>query len=303
MNAPVVLFTYNRPEHTRRALSHLRAAEGATETDLYIYADGSKNERDKANVDAVREAITNVEGFGSVKVVQRERNIGLAQNIISGVSEVIAKHGRVIVLEDDLVVSPFFLHYINAALDFYEDKNVWSVAGYTPKIIIPTDYQYTNYMVMRNCSWGWGTWLNRWQRADWQVKDFDQFITDREQRRAFNLAGNDLTPMLLKWKIGVIHSWAIRFSYASFVAQMPSVYPVKSLVRNGGADGSGTNVGRTKRYETEVANNLDIYKFVASSEIDERIARQFKAKNDTSLLRQLINFIKRIKYIRSIKVR
>ena len=129
--SPVVLFVYNRPEHTKKTIEALQQNHLASESNLYIFSDGCKNENDKIRVEKVREFIQSVKGFKSVSITQREKNLGLANSVITGVSDVINKFGKVIVLEDDLVISPYFLQYMNKALDFYEkEEQVISIHGY-----------------------------------------------------------------------------------------------------------------------------------------------------------------------------
>ena len=298
MPAPIVLFAYNRPEHTARSWRSLAAADMAESTDLIIFCDGPKETPDDAErVAKVRAACQAATGFRSVRIEERKRNMGLAANIIDGVGKVIGERGRVIVVEDDLTVSGFFLRYMNAALDYYDGRGVFSVAGYSPEIEIPKDYGVSTYMMHRNCSWGWATWRSRWEKVDWSVATFDTFIRDGRRRRAFNECGNDLSPMLLRWKIGEINSWSIRFCYAGFLCGEPTVYPRKSLVRNGGADGSGTNVGATKRYDAPLAANVGLQNFATGVAPDHRIVCQFRKFYDTSVVRRVINAMKRWRYI------
>lgn len=297
MKAPVVLFVYNRPEHTRRTIEALSASDMATDTPLYIFSDGAK-ETSTAEVEEVRRIIHNIKGFASINICERDSNTGLARNIISGVSEVLKTNSKVIVLEDDLIVSRHFLTYMNAALDYYEDKNVFSVSGFTPNVALPQEYPYTTYMTPRNCSWGWGTWRDRWESVDWNVSDFDQFIRDKARRSAFDQSGSDLSAMLLRYKTGEIHSWSIRFCYAAFCQEKPTVYPTHSLVRNGGVDGSGTNMKRSFKYDTQLTNYLDCTLFQQDTIIDKNILASFKRTYDCSLIRRAINALKRVLYIK-----
>lgn len=297
MNAPIVLFVYNRPEHTRRTLEALRQAEGASESSLYIFSDGAGQGQDK-KVEEVRLIIKNAEGFGKVSVTEREKNIGLAQNIITGVSEVLERHERVIVLEDDLIVSPSFLTYMNAALDYYESMGVFSISGYSPDIDIPEDYMWSTYMIHRNCSWGWATWRSKWQSVDWDVKDFGTFIKDGEVRNRFDQSGSDLSSMLLRQQMGEIKSWSIRFCYCGFRLGEPTVYPVRSLVSNGGVDGSGTHMKSYsgRKYKTELADKIDSNVFLNRVDINAKILSSFKKKYDCSIIRRIINCCKRLRY-------
>ncbi|MBR6179465.1 MAG: glycosyltransferase [Bacteroidales bacterium] len=296
MNPPVIIFAYNRAKHLQRLINSLLQNAESSETNVVIFADGAKNQGDK-DVAAVYETIQNITGFKNVKSIFRDSNIGLAKNIISGVSAIFEEYDEAIVLEDDLVVTPYFLRYMKTALDYYKDTNAFSIAGYTPRITLPENYNYDTYPIMRNCSWGWGTWKNRWELVDWQTKDFDSFFADNTAVQKFNLAGNDLSTMLLKQVEGKINSWSIRFCYAGFKAAMPTIYPTRSFVINGGADGSGTNVGSTARYNTDIAEYKSNINFCNTMDCNDTILKSFCKTYNTSTIRSIINWVKRGKWL------
>lgn len=297
MNTPVVIFSYKRPDHLDRLLKSLLQNAEASSTDVFIYSDGPKSDADNGDVARTREVAEQVSGFASVTVVKRKENIGLAKNIITGVSEVFEKYDRVIVLEDDLVVTPSFLKYMTSALNFYENAEVMSVAGYSPIVELPKDYRFTTYTINRNCSWGWATWKRRWESVDWEVKDFDSFIADKSKRDKFNESGSDLWPMLLKQHTGVIGSWSIRFCYSAFCQGLVTVYPVRSFVLNDGADGSGTNVSNTSKYDTVLFDGSDDFLFNEDISVDQKILDSFRKTYNCSLIRRFINRIKLLKYL------
>lgn len=294
---PIALFVYNRPDHTAKTLQCLAAAEGANLSDLYIFADGARTPDAATAVEQVRQTCRNAKGFASVHLTERERNFGLAANITGGVTDVLNKHGKVIVIEDDINVVPFFLKYMNAALEYYRGRGVFSIGGYTPDIAIPADYPYSTFVMHRNCSWGWATWKSEWDKVDWQVSSFDAFIRDSAKRRQFNEPGNDMTPFLLRWKTGAREMWDIVFSYAAFCAGEPHVYPRKSLVRNAGNDGTGTHVAPTTKYDSPLAANVSLVNFCPGVAPDRDIVRQFHDFYSTSLIRQAINKVKLVKYL------
>lgn len=293
----IAIFTYNRPLHTQKALDALANNPGAGQSRLVIFSDGAKDEQSKLLVNHVRRICEGIHGFKEVQMVVREQNMGLAGNIINGLTELFKTEEALIVLEDDLVVSPGFLLFMNRAIDFYRDGKVFSVCGYTPANIVPDGYAFSTYLAPRIGSWGWATWRDRWELADWQVQRFRQFIHSDDEIKAFNEAGNDLTSMLIKQQLGKNNSWAIRFAYAGFCQKMPSVYPVKSLVENLGVDGSGTHMRRSQKYRSVVADYLDTEIFCSDKYIDNSINERFKEFYDTSLFRQFINhlLLKRIR--------
>lgn len=295
--APVVLFVFNRPMHTYKTIQALALNKFASQTDLIIYADGSALDSDKVSVELTRKMLSEIQGFKSIKIHCSDTNFGLAASIIQGVTKTLETYHSVIVLEDDLETSSQFLEYMNFALDYYQDSSVYSISGYTPPISIPTDYPYTTYLTSRICSWGWATWREKWQTTDWQVTDFDQFIRTKEWIDKFNQSGNDLTPMLLRYKIGAIKSWAIRFAYHTFKNDGYSVYPVKSLVRNSGADGSGTNMKASSKYDVELYNSLNLNNLSPINNSNSLILKSFRDFYNTSYFRSIINWFKRLRYI------
>lgn len=245
MNAPVIVFTYNRLDHLKKMLYALEHAKRADRSELYIFADGYKGSQDKEKVLAVQEYLRNYEKeslFGKVTISYREKNRGLAESVIAGVGSIIEKYGRVIVVEDDLVVSEDFLDYMNAALDHYQDNpNAWAVSGWSPNVAeiqaLPTD----TFLWYRSSSWGWATWLDRWQMIDWSMREYPKFRFSARKRRKLNRGGADMSDMLDMQMQGLINSWAIRFAYAESMNDRLTIFPKESRVVNCGRDGSGTN--------------------------------------------------------------
>lgn len=279
MLAPVVLFVYSRPQHTIETVESLAKNRLAKDTEVFIFSDDSKDEKSAEGVEQVREYIDSLLGrglFKSVSINKAEKNRGLANSVISGVAEIIDRYGRVIVVEDDLVSSPDFLEYMNEALRFYEkDKQIWSISGYTFKIAIPEDYKSDVYLSYRGCSWGWGTWSDRWSKVDWGVRDYDEFRSSRTQRVKLNRGGRDMAGMLDAQKRGKIDSWAIRWCYAQSRLDMLTVYPVVSRIKNIGLDGTGTHSGVTSRYDADLSDPRRSCVF-ENPGLDHRITRAFK---------------------------
>ncbi|MCB8994773.1 MAG: glycosyltransferase [Bacteroidales bacterium] len=289
---PILIFVYNRPVHTLKTLEALSLNTGAMDTEVIIYSDGFRSDEDFDKVQEVRNICRHFNSFRNIRLVERERNFGLAENIISAVSAEIAMHGSIIVLEDDLVTSSGFISFMNEALAFYKNSDVFSISAYSPEIQIPENYKYSTYLTPRIGSWGWGTWLEKWQSVDWDVKDFNSFIQNKEERIRFNRGGSDLTIMLLRQIQGKINSWAIRFSYACFRQNNRVVYPVMSLVENTGADGSGTHMKKSRRFKSRLTDTVDKADFCPDLTENEEILRQFCETNNSSVIRKLINFFK-----------
>lgn len=245
MLAPIVLFVYNRRDHVQKLINSLKNNSLAYESELYIFSDGYKDELDKKKVEEVRSYLHELEGqdfFRNVVVEYSEKNRGLAQSVIAGVTEIINRFGKVIVLEDDLIVSPHFLKFMNEGLDYYEkDNRIWSVSGFSRDIEYLRTIEEDMYFSCRAQSWSWATWKDRWDKTDWNVSDYSTFKTDFKKRAAFNAGGDDMSSMLDRQQCGKINSWAIRFCYAQFINVAYTVQPRVTLVQNGGQDGSGTH--------------------------------------------------------------
>ncbi|MBV1905429.1 MAG: glycosyltransferase [Pseudomonadales bacterium] len=238
--APIVLFVYDRPDHTSQTLEALSENDLASESSLFIYSDAPQNESSFQQVEAVRQLAHSAFGFKSVKVIERETNYGLARNIIEGVTQVCNREGRVIVLEDDIVTSPCFLKFMNAALDRYANNSeVWHISGWNYPINTDGLENGFFWRVM-NC-WGWATWSNRWQHFDKNPQALMQ-SWQRDQIKRFNLNGAcDFWSQVKGNYTGRINTWAI-FWYANiFENNGLCLNPGQPFVQNIGLDGSGEN--------------------------------------------------------------
>ena len=275
--APVILFVYNRPEHTKQTLEYLKKNKLAEESSLFIYSDGPKNEQEIFKVDSVRKIIHSIKGFKNIQIKEQDHNLGLAKSVLSGVTEIFQSYDNAIVMEDDIISTPDFLFYMNELLDFYrENKKIFSVTGYTFPIKIPSSYKHDLYFSPRASSWGWGTWKDRWEKVDWDINDYNDFIENKLLTEAFENGGSDLTKMLKNRKAGKIDSWAIIWTYAHFRDNSYCVYPVKSRIKNIGADLSGVHTNRTKQFDVDLNLELEPVKPVEDPELDEVIMRNFK---------------------------
>jgi hypothetical protein len=274
--APVVLFVYNRPEHTRRTVDALKRNCRAAETELRVYADGAKDSNQADAVSAVRSIVRATEGFRSVTIVEREKNMGLAASVITGVTEMLGERPHVIVLEDDLVTAPNFLAFMNSALETYAPrKDIFSVTGYNYPLPIPADYAEDAYLSYRSSSWGWGTWPDRWSKVDWAVSDFPELMRDRTAQARFARGGDDLLPMLRKQLAGELDSWSIRFDYAHCKHEALSLHPVRSKVRNIGFDGTGVHCSVSTDYDAELDTGERGFRLPPDLQLDPVILRIF----------------------------
>ena len=275
--APIVLFVYNRPQHTRRTVESLRCNALAAKSQLFVFSDGPRDGKDAAGVEAVRTAIRALDGFNNVTIHEKAINRGLAGSVIDGVSEVIRQYGKVIVVEDDLQFSPHFLAYMNEALARYEDDpRIFSIGGYSPPLEMPSGYAEDSYLSYRCCTWGWATWRDRWEKVDWEVRDFDVFSKDRDMIDRFNRGGDDMYQILKLQKAGKLSSWGIRWDYAHFKNDAYCFRPVSAIVANTGNDGSGVHCVPTDKFDVSI-NTQASFTFPESGslQLDDEINRRF----------------------------
>lgn len=286
--APVILFVYNRPMHTRQTLEHLMENELAAESALHIFSDGPKEEAGEEEIrkiTEVRETIREKRWCGKVTIKESFINKGLANSVIDGVSEILKEYGKAIVLEDDLLTSRYFLTYLNRGLDFYENrKTVFSISADRPPyrhFKIPDDYGYDAFVSLRFFSTGWATWEDRWRQVDWSMDYMDGFMKKPEQMTSFNRGGADLTRLLFLQKSGQIDSWAIRFVYAHFVNHAVSILPCISYVDNIGFDGSGIHSGyNPSDFRKDITKSVQNPRFPDVIYEDTRIIEDFRSFYD-----------------------
>lgn len=248
--APIALFVYNRPEHTRKAVASLQQNVLASESELYIYSDGPGHASYAAAVEQVRQFLVTITGFKKVTIFKSDRNMGLAASIIRGVTEMVNRHGRVIVLEDDLVLSPYFLRFMNDGLERFEhQQEVISIHGYN------ADIRYNEpvfFLRGADCR-GWATWARGWKLFN---ADGEYLLRELKKRKLlydFDMDGNyPYTEMLEQQIRGKINSWAVRWLASAYIHNKLTLYPTQSLVQNTGGDGSGTHQGAEDTYHIKL---------------------------------------------------
>ena len=252
--APIALFVYNRPDHVFRTISALQRNPVARDSPLYVFSDGPKGSQDVAAVRAVRRFVKGVTGFDTVSIRQQPKNLGLARSVIAGVTELSAAHGRVIVLEDDLVVAPGFLRFMNDALQRYENEpRVMQVSGY----MFPVEDRKRlgqTFFCRVPTSWGWATWARAWERLNLDSTAMLQSLQNPDWREAFNLNGAyPYFEHLTQQAEGKLDVWGVRWYASMFIAGGLCLYPGQSLVQNIGMDGTGMHCGRSSDFDVELS--------------------------------------------------
>ena len=292
-SAPLAIFAFNRPDHLCRTLQALAGCAEAATSRLTIYCDGARRESDNERVAQVRLVARAAAGFASVDVVERASNLGLAASIIDGVTNQLASEEQVIVLEDDIVVSPHFLRYMNDALEMYaHDEQVASIHGYVYPVAAPLPETF--FLRGADC-WGWATWARAWRhfRADGSALLAE--LRSRRLTRTFDLNGTyPYTRMLEDQIAGRNNSWAVRWHASCFLRGMLTLYPGQSLVVNIGNDDSGTHSGQTSDYDVDLLDrpvDLRRIELVASRSATDVIANFFRRQR--GLLRRIANRLRR----------
>ncbi|MCK5460337.1 glycosyltransferase [Candidatus Parcubacteria bacterium] len=291
--SPIILFTYNRPEHTKRTVKALQKNKLSKKSELYIFSDAPKDQCAQKSVQNVRNYIKSISNFKNITIIEREKNLGLAKSIISGVSEIINKHNKAIVLEDDLITSPFFLKYMNDALSLYvNDEQVMHISGY----FFPNNKKLPDTFFYNQTScWGWATWKRAWQCFEPSAKKLYEEIKKKNLMKKFNLDGcNEYFENQLILNInGKLKTWAIKWQASVFLKNGLCLHSNRSLVQNIGFDGSGINCSQNNEYDTKLSDKtIKIEKQILSENTQARKTAKKFYKKKTGLIRRIINKIK-----------
>lgn len=288
--APICLFTYNRIKQTKETINALKANILASESELYIFCDGPKNKIDSRNVRELRAYLHTVSGFKSIYIIESAINKGLANSVISGVSEILKKHESVIVLEDDILTVPNFLLFMNQALQHFDSNNkIGSISGYVMDLpsqkTIDSDY----FTYTRPSSWGWAIWSNRWFKINWDIGNINN-----SQKRKFAMVGSDLPVMLDNQINKRVDSWAVRLAYHQFINQLETVYPMKSKVKNIGLGQDSTH--------TKQGSHFNPSNFQSDGKKQFNFSNNIQFENNTQLGKEFRNvFLKRTRLLNKIK--
>jgi hypothetical protein len=297
--APIALFVYNRLIHTEKTINALLQNKEAANTDLYIFSDGAKNISEEQKVNDLRSYLKTIVGFKSITIKEQLINKGLANSIIDGVTDLIELAGKIIVLEDDILVSPQFLSYMNNGLNKYENElNVASIHAYVYPIndILPNMF----FLKGADC-WGWATWKRAWKNFEPNGIILKEKLIQQKLVSSFNY--DETYPfftMLENQIIGKNNSWAIRWHASCYLNNMLTLYPGKTLITNIGFDNSGTHCGTDDIYNSDI-QKIDLDSF-PNKIIESTIARvafknfftSSKPQMNNSIMFRIKNKIKKL---------
>lgn len=291
MNAPICLFVYKRVETTKLVLESLRRCPECVDSEIYVFLDEARNDDEASQVEEVRDLFEDLQGFKEVHLYPARMNKGMARSVIEGVTLVLNEHDSIIVLEDDIVVAPDFLSFMNSALDTYKNRNdIWSISGYTPKLGKINNNSGV-FLAPRAQSWGWATWSDRWESVDWEVSDFKDLARSKRRRSEFDRGGNDLFRTLEMEQNQRLESWSIRWAYSASKQNMWTVYPMQSKTQNIGLKSSVSHVAwHDEQHAVELLGNNSVIDPEVSA--NDKIVRIFKKHHDLSFVSKIGYFMR-----------
>lgn len=279
MPAPICVFAYARLLELQQTLQSLGRNNLAPESDLFIFVDKPETPTAAIPHDKIVEYCKDIPGFRSVSVTVSASHRGLAGSIIPEVTGMLERHGRAIVVEDDLITSPNFLDFMNAGLEAYADNSrVFSISGYTSPLPSLDGYRHDVYSGYRASSWGWATWKHQWREVDWSVADYAKYRWSLARRLRLRRGGSDIEAMLRRQMRGKIDSWAVRWCYAQSRLDRITIFPRVSKVKNIGFGSTATHTVKVVDFTTTVDDSgQTTFKFPAEPTVDLVLAREFRA--------------------------
>lgn len=286
--APICIFAYKRADHLKSLLDSLCLNPESSLCIAYIFIDGPRTPGDINFVNEVVNLARKVDFFKDLKIIKSETNKGLANSIMSGVSYVLSVHESVIVLEDDLILSPFFLSYMNNGLSLYRSEDrVASIHGY----VYPVKESLPNTFFIRGADcWGWATWKRAWSSFNANGEELLRELESKGLCERFDFDNSyPFTQMLKDQIIGKNNSWAIRWNASAFLSNKLTLYPGKSLVKNIGHDGSGENCDAVDIFNVDFSN---IPVVIDKIKIEESQVAYLAFKNYFKTIK--LNLLKRI---------
>lgn len=291
--APIALFVYNRPEHTRRTIKFLKQNLLADESRLFIFSDGERSLKDTEKVNEVRELVKKTDGFKSVEIIERNQNFGLANSIIDGVSQLVKKYGKVIVFEDDLITSPYTLQYFNDALKQFENEDkVMHIGAYMYPL--KTKNLPETFFFRAATSWGWATWERAWNHFEPDINVLMPKFNSK-MKHEFSVENTmNFWRQMEEFKSGRNNSWAIRWYASVFLNAGLTLNPAHSLVNNIGHDGTGVHSGVNNMYKV-VVNTDPISSFPTQIEENKEALhtiKHFLKNRKGNLWKRIKRFVK-----------
>ena len=301
MLAPILVSVYNRKSSLLECIECLKKSKLASESILYIVSDLAYKKDDIEIIEKIREEIKNIKGFKEVISINRERNFGAFNSVKLAIDEIVNRYGKIIFLEDDIRVSPYFLGYMNKALNLFEDdKKIFSISGYLFPIKEIENSKKDIFIWERYCPWGMGVWKDRWNKIDWDLNEYDKFIKDKERVKKFNNIEPNAIIMLERVREGIVEAMDAKICFHSFNNNLYTIYPKKTLTVNRGHDGSGEHCGEDEKYyNQELDKNFNPI-LTDKLEVDKKIYKTLYSYHYSFLRHVIRPLLKKIGLFESI---
>jgi hypothetical protein len=293
--APIAIFVYKRIKYLKILINSLKKNNLSKNSVVFIFSDGWRDNYDKDNVLEVRKYLSSISGFRKIFIILRSKNFGLSKNIINGINFVLKNNKKIIVLEEDLELSKYFLEFINRGLKIYEnDAKVSSINGWTFPIKDKKNIPDTFFIRGADC-WGWGTWKRSWKNFNPDGKELLYLIERKNLKKLFNFNNSyNFFQMLQDQVKGKNDSWAIRWYASMFLKNMYTLYPKISFVNN-----IGTKDGTHSKFDIlnlgKIFTEEKYFSFL-KKKVKENLAVKKKVEEffNKNFFFKFINFLKKI---------
>jgi|TARA_B110000967_G_C18822993_1_gene529767 hypothetical protein len=294
----IAIFAYNRPNHLKRTIKNLIQNYNSANYDIYFFCNGLNKDANPKKHLEIQNIIKRIKHFNSKKVFLRTKNIGLANNILQGVSEVFKKKKSVIIIEDDIITNKNYLNYMSGGLDFFKnDKLIGTITGYSFTNIDKLSSKDI-YLSQRHASWGWGTWSHVWHKMRWDKKWILSKMNNKNFKKNFNNSGKDMHTALNKQLNGYNDALDILVNLNCFIMNRYSVCPKKSLLYNVGLDGSGTHCRKGDQIFNNFSKSFGVSAF-QKIYVEKKIIRKIKESFSTPIYIRIYNKLKKIFFNRN----
>lgn len=294
--APLALFVFNRAKTTKKVLNSLAKNKLIQKTNIYIFCDAPKFSKDNKEINKVRKLIDNFKNCKKKSVIIRDVNFGLKKNILEGLKFIFKKYEKVIVLEDDILTSKYFLTYMNEGLKKFKDiKKVASIHSYCYPIEEKDNLEDHFFLRGADC-WGWGTWKDRWSLYNDNSKKLFQGIKKKKLINDFNVYNSYFFSKMLLNNLKVNEekkSWAINWYASMYLKNKLTLYPKNSLCKNIGFNVDGTHSLKKNFYP----NMNSKFKRYNSIDINIPLKENLFAKKKISKFLKKLKTFERLNYI------
>jgi len=299
---PIIIFCYNRPKHLFRLIESLKKNVNIYKHKFYIFCDGPKNIKDVIDIKKISKILNNFNCIKKKNIIFRKKNIGLSENIISGVSSILRKNAAAIVLEDDLQLGKSAINFINYHLNKYKDKKEYaSISAYSYIHNLKDNENFYKFSLKRHCSWCWGTWGDRWKQVKWDKNFYLKNLENKSNKIKFNNLGNDMNLMLWGFTKNFLNSWSIRFNYHCMLNSLISIQPRYSMVVNNGSGKKGTNQRYSSNDKFDSLDKIKFNNFKKKIYFSTKIDNYIKNKHRPSVRLLFYYFISKIFYFLVLK--